>query len=392
MNIEIISTGDEVLTGFIVDTNASYLANKLLDIGLYVKRQNTVSDNINDIENILKERSMQSDLIFVNGGLGPTSDDNTNLACANVLGVNQELNTMWLNRIKFWHSQRNRDMPDTNIKQAMLPKGAILIDNKNGTACGFMIKINKALCIFTPGVPSEFKQMLHDTILPYIEKHFVKNTNKFFVKRLFLFGVSESSLAKRLDSYKFDKSITIGYRAYYPTLELKLICNNTKDYIYKETLELIRKEVYSYLICEDELDLELKLKNKLKDKKIYIYDNLTNGLLGFDLEKELNVSLSLNTKSQNFDIFSFIENKDNNFVINLINIENKDKCEFKIELYLDYKKIAFYHGTLNPTLKNKLLDTLNLFTKTFIYKSLYKNKMIKPDVCTTIKCDLEPNI
>ncbi len=388
MNIEIISTGDEVLTGFIVDTNASYLANKLLDMGLYVKRQNTVSDNIHDIEQILEERSLKSDLIFVNGGLGPTSDDNTNLACANVLGVEQELNTMWLNRIKHWHTIRNRDMPETNIKQAMLPKGATLIDNKNGTACGFMIKVNKALCIFTPGVPSEFKQMLHDTILPYIKEHFVDNINKSFVKRLFLFGVSESALAKRLDVYKFDKSITIGYRAYYPTLELKLICNNTKDSIYKETLDIIKNEVLSYLICEDELDLELKIKDKIQDKNVYIYDNLTNGLLGFDLAKELNISLSLNTKSQDFDIFSFIKDKDNSFVINLLHIENKDKCEFKIELYLDNKKIALYHATLEATLKNKLLDTLNLIIKTFIYKNLYSKKMIEPDVCTTLKCDL----
>lgn len=388
MNIEIISTGDEVLTGFIVDTNASYLANKLLDMGLYVKRQNTVSDNIHDIEQILEERSLKSDLIFVNGGLVPTSDDNTNLACANVLGVEQELNTMWLNRIKHWHTIRNRDMPETNIKQAMLPKGATLIDNKNGTACGFMIKVNKALCIFTPGVPSEFKQMLHDTILPYIKEHFVDNINKSFVKRLFLFGVSESALAKRLDVYKFDKSITIGYRAYYPTLELKLICNNTKDSIYKETLDIIKNEVLSYLICEDELDLELKIKDKIQDKNVYIYDNLTNGLLGFDLAKELNISLSLNTKSQDFDIFSFIKDKDNSFVINLLHIENKDKCEFKIELYLDNKKIALYHATLEATLKNKLLDTLNLIIKTFIYKNLYSKKMIEPDVCTTLKCDL----
>ena len=145
MNIEIIATGDEIITGFVVDTNSAWLCQQLLDLGIQVKRRNTVGDKLEDIFKVISERSKVADIIIVNGGLGPTSDDNTTQAAAQAAGLELEKYEAWLNKITQYYAIQGKQMSETNIKQAMLPKGAEIIDNPIGTACGFKLKINNAL-------------------------------------------------------------------------------------------------------------------------------------------------------------------------------------------------------------------------------------------------------
>lgn len=166
MIIEIITTGDEVLTGFTVDTNASWLSQQLLENGWQVRRRQTVGDRMDDLTDVLHERSLIADVIIFNGGLGPTSDDKTTDAVSEVAHVPQELNEGWLANMELKFANRGRAMPISNRKQAMLPQGATVLDNPIGTACGFKLKINNAVCYFTPGVPNEFKQMVQQQIIP----------------------------------------------------------------------------------------------------------------------------------------------------------------------------------------------------------------------------------
>src|SRR5437762_8295335 len=137
MRIEIICTGDEVLTGRIVNTNFSYMTQRLEDVGLSVKWETTVGDDRESLLHAFKQAGERADAVIVNGGLGPTVDDLSQEIAAQAAGVELELNQQWLATMESYFMRRSRVMPPNNKKQAMLPSGAEVLDNPVGTACGF---------------------------------------------------------------------------------------------------------------------------------------------------------------------------------------------------------------------------------------------------------------
>lgn len=170
INVEMLSTGDEVLHGQIIDTNAARLADLFFEQGLPLTRRNTVGDNLESLVNVLRERSERCDVLIVNGGLGPTSDDLSALAAATAKGEGPVLHEAWLAQMeRFFLRAWPRDGP-SNRKQAEIPASAELIDNPVGTACGFAVQLNRCLMFFTPGVPSEFKVMVEQQILPRLRR------------------------------------------------------------------------------------------------------------------------------------------------------------------------------------------------------------------------------
>jgi competence/damage-inducible protein CinA-like protein len=166
MRIEIICTGDEVLTGKIVNTNFSYMSQKLEDVGLAVQWETTVGDNREELLRAFQLAGQRADAVIVNGGLGPTVDDLSQEVAAQAAGVDLVLHEGWLARMEEMFQRRSRIMPPNNRKQAMLPATAEMIDNPVGTACGFAIDIGKARFFFTPGVPRELRRMLEEQIIP----------------------------------------------------------------------------------------------------------------------------------------------------------------------------------------------------------------------------------
>jgi molybdenum cofactor synthesis domain-containing protein len=153
MRIEIICTGDEVLTGKITNTNFSYMAQKLEDAGLSVHWGTTVGDDRESLLAAFQLASTRADAVIVNGGLGPTVDDLSQEIAARAAGVELVLHEAWLARMEDFFARRTRTMPPNNVKQAMLPATAEMIDNPIGTACGFALDIGRARFFFTPGVP-----------------------------------------------------------------------------------------------------------------------------------------------------------------------------------------------------------------------------------------------
>src|SRR5437667_10406733 len=144
MRIEIICTGDEVLTGKIVNSNFSYMSTRLEDVGHSVSWETTVGD---DRENLLRAFQLaaeRADAVIVNGGLGPTIDDLSQEVAAKAAGCELALNEAWLARMEDFFKRRSRIMPPNNTKQAMLPATAEVIDTPIGTACGFAVGIGKA--------------------------------------------------------------------------------------------------------------------------------------------------------------------------------------------------------------------------------------------------------
>lgn len=221
MKIEMICTGEEVLSGQIVDTNAAWFANELMQQGIEIQRRVTVGDRLEDLAEVFIERSHHADVILVNGGLGPTSDDLSAEAMAHAKGEPLVENAEWRQRIEGWYRRARRTMNPSNLKQAMLPQSAIMVDNPVGTACGFRVKLNRAWLFFTPGVPSEFKHMVHGQFLPFLRESFppVEATT---LTKLLTFGAGESQLASKLDVLQVPQSITVGYRSSLPHVEIKL--------------------------------------------------------------------------------------------------------------------------------------------------------------------------
>src|ERR1700758_2900339 len=224
MRIEIICTGDEVLTGKIVNTNFSYMTQKLEDFGLSVSWGTTVGDDREELLAAFRLSADRADAVIVNGGLGPTVDDLSQEIAARAAGVELVLNEDWLQRMEDFFRRRNRVMSENNKKQAMLPSTAEIIDNPIGTACGFALDIGRGRFFFTPGVPRELRRMLEEQIIPRLLARSGKQT-AIFLKRFHSYGLGEShvdSLLTGVEELVPDGSVKLGFRAHYPQLETKL--------------------------------------------------------------------------------------------------------------------------------------------------------------------------
>nr|WP_318409925.1 CinA family nicotinamide mononucleotide deamidase-related protein [Photobacterium leiognathi] len=221
IEITMISTGEEVLLGDITDTNAAWLSRYLFEQGLTMTRRVTIGDHCERLAKEIESCSLNSDIVIVNGGLGPTSDDLTAVAAAMAANVGLEQSDHWVAEMKAKYEKLNREMPAANLKQAMLPEGAELIDNPVGTACGFAIKLNRSWIFFTPGVPSEFKIMVKDQILPRLQAKYPANQS-LHCFRLFTYGLSESSISDAFQHLTLSQGYEIGYRSSLPFIEVKL--------------------------------------------------------------------------------------------------------------------------------------------------------------------------
>lgn len=221
MRLEMISTGEEVLSGQIVDTNAAWFSDSMMNLGIELTRRSTVGDRLDDLIQLFHERSQHADLILVNGGLGPTSDDLSAEAAARALGVELQEHTGWREHLEAWFRQRGRTMPQSNLKQCLLPAGATLVDNPSGSAPGFRLKLNNAWLFFTPGVPFEFKQMVTAEFIPFMQREFGSGLETRLSK-LLTFGHGESSLADMITPLPVPDGITLGYRPSPPHVEIKI--------------------------------------------------------------------------------------------------------------------------------------------------------------------------
>lgn len=250
IKIEMLSTGDEVLYGQIVDTNAAWLSDFLFEEGITITSRHTVGDDLLTLVETLQERSLHNDILIVNGGLGPTSDDLSAQAAAQANNESLILHEEWLKTLERYFLNRGRVMPATNIKQAMLPQSATLIDNPIGTACGFKMQLNHCLLFFTPGVPSEFKAMVRNSILSEIKANYPITESKLCY-RLTTMGRTESDLGQAIETtVKLPDSITVGYRAAMPIIELKLTGPESKKIEMDNIWQKIKAIVADNLLYE----------------------------------------------------------------------------------------------------------------------------------------------
>ena len=286
INVEMLSTGDEVLHGQIIDTNAAWLADLFFEQGLPLTRRNTVGDNLESLVNILRERSEHADVLIVNGGLGPTGDDLSALAAATAKGEGLVLHEAWLAQMERFFSERGRVMAPSNRKQAEIPASAELVDNPVGTACGFAVKLNRCLMFFTPGVPSEFKVMVEQQILPRLRARFTLPEPPLCL-RLTTFGRSESDLAQSLDSLPLPPGVSMGYRSSMPIIELKLTGPATQKEAMLALWPEVQRVAGESLIFEGTEGLPAQIARTLKSRQLSVTlsEQFTGGLLALQLSR-----------------------------------------------------------------------------------------------------------
>jgi len=278
MKLEMICTGEEVLAGQIVDTNAAWLGNQLMDAGFEMQRRTTVGDRLADLKEVFQERSERADIILVNGGLGPTADDLSAQAMAAAMGVELVENKVWRRTLEDWFEQRNIALSESNLKQARLPDGAQMIENPVGTACGFRVKLNRAWLFFTPGVPHEFKRMVDEQFIPFVREQ-VQSDAQVNVTKLLTIGIGESEMAQRLEHSDWPAGLTLGYRSYTPYLELKLIARDVSESQQQMAIKKAQKILGNGVVALNQETLAAEVHRLLRDTKhtLAIAESLTGG-------------------------------------------------------------------------------------------------------------------
>ena len=285
MRIEVICTGDEVLTGKTINTNFSMISQKLEDVGLAVQWETTVGDDRDNLLLAFQLAGQRADAVIVNGGLGPTVDDLSQEIAAKAAGVELLLDESWVTRMEEYFRSRGRVMPPNNRKQAMLPAGAELIDNPIGTACGFALTIGKARFMFTPGVPREVRRMIDDQVIPRLLS-MAGTQSTIFLKRFHSFGLGESRVDAMLagvEALAPEGSVKLGFRAHYPQLETKLAVRGRDLAEVRRQLEPVEAEVRrrlgNFILAEDDQTLEGNLLRTMieRNASLAVVETFTGG-------------------------------------------------------------------------------------------------------------------
>ena len=285
MRITVLSIGDELLRGEIVDTNFAHIAARCYDIGLPVEAHHTAGDDTEAIAAALGELTASSDALIVTGGLGPTSDDLTAAAAAQACGMALERNEAALAHLKAMAGRFGGDLPPANEKQALIPAGAGLVPNPLGTACGFSVDLSGCRCFFLPGVPREMARMVDETVLP--ELLALNREPRVFRTRVFtVFGPSEAELGARLEGALPGRGdVTIAYCVSFPEILVKLRAAGGSEAAVEAALDaaakVMRPLLGEDLVAEGDEGLDAALARLLRERGVTLSlaESCTGGLL-----------------------------------------------------------------------------------------------------------------
>ena len=200
MKIGLITIGDELLIGQTVNTNATWLGQEFSQLGVSIYKSTTIQDEQEEIIHALNDYMDCVDLIIITGGLGPTKDDITKETLADYFDSKLEMDQETLTHIENFFKERGREMVESNVQQAMLPKDATILKNNNGTAAGMWFKKNEKVVVSLPGVPYEMKALISEEIIPRIQKKF--GIQELYHQTLMTQGIGESFLAEQIESWE----------------------------------------------------------------------------------------------------------------------------------------------------------------------------------------------
>jgi len=286
MKIAIITTGDEVMSGNVVDTNAAYLSDKCWMKGHEVVWRFSVCDKTDDIASACKLAADKADVVFVTGGLGATADDITLEAAAKAFGKKMIYHDDIWRGIQSFFKEIGRECTENNKRQAYLPEGGKALKNTVGTAPGVQVKLGGAIFFFLPGVPKELYQIFGDSIDVWLEK----NSTKGIYRERFLkcFGIPEASLDERLKGVDL-AGCRLSFRVSFPEIKLKLVVRAASkakaDAAILKAEKNIRTRVDEFIFGSGEETLESVVGKLLANKKLKLAsaESCTGGLIASKL-------------------------------------------------------------------------------------------------------------
>lgn len=287
----IISTGDELTTGRVVDTNANYLAQRLLEAGVELAAVLTVGDVPERLEWVWRTAIELADLVISTGGIGPTADDLTTEAVARVAGKTLVFSEETAARMRRFFAALGHTMPENNLKQALIPADAAIIPNPVGTAPGYRLKLARngrsVHLVVLPGVPREMKSMMEATVVPWLVAS--RDTDTVFATRTFqTFGLSESALDEMVSGLVRPEEGRLSFRASFPQISVRVTVEDRADVAERRVEELaerIRARVGPYAYAEGETTMEELVGRLFAEKNLTmaVAESCTGGLIAHRL-------------------------------------------------------------------------------------------------------------
>ncbi|AZR72562.1 competence/damage-inducible protein A [Anoxybacter fermentans] len=286
MKAEIICVGTELLLGDIINTNATWLANQLKDLGIDLYYISTVGDNRRRMEEVFKTAYQRSDLVIITGGLGPTEDDLTREVVSAVTGRRLRFYQELADQINEKFKKFKRKMTPNNLRQAYLPEGAEVIKNRVGTAPGLYLKVNNTIFVALPGVPREMKINFTEEVLPRLKKE-LPEKGIILSRLLRICGIGESAMEEKVkDIIQNQSNPTIaplaGNSEVYLKVTAKAASKKEAEALLKDTVDQLYQRLGMYIYGENDETLELVVGKILKKHglKLAIAESCTGGLIG----------------------------------------------------------------------------------------------------------------
>lgn len=281
---EIVTVGSELLTGMIVNTNAAFIGEKLMEAGLDVKWVTSVGDNEEDILHALEIAESRASVIVITGGLGPTHDDITKKTVAHYFRSKLVFDPVLYDSIKARFKMMGRRMPPSNRSQAFIPDNAERLPNLVGSALGLLFIQGDNLFFILPGVPSEMKLMMMDSVIPRIKQ--LKDRSVIRVQVIRTADIFESKISQKLEGFqKLFPQVKLAYLPRLPGVDLRLVATGQKkkDCVnaIKRAEEYIHQRVGKYIYGSNDESLEQSVAELLIRKKqtLSIAESCTGGLI-----------------------------------------------------------------------------------------------------------------
>ena len=249
MKVEILTIGDEVVRGEIVDSNKALIAQRLLELDLECQYQASVRDDPADMQAAFRLAIQRSDLVIVSGGLGPTRDDITAEVLSETLGRELELDQDSLDLMRRFFARVGREMVETNRKQAFFPSGADILANPEGTAPGFSVEEQGTIFFCLPGVPRELARMLDEQVFPRVEARLegMGQVVRIRTRMLRTFGMGESTLEKELSGIARDGDVELAFRTSFPDNFLRVMARGSSVEEADLKIESVAKQIRELL-------------------------------------------------------------------------------------------------------------------------------------------------
>ncbi|HEY8515950.1 MAG TPA: competence/damage-inducible protein A [Candidatus Binatia bacterium] len=298
--VVILSTGDELTTGKIADTNAQWIADRCVSLGLDVVAVLTVGDYRERIAWAWERAFELGDLVISTGGLGPTIDDLTTETVARVLGVGLRFDEPSAEKIRQLFARLGRAMPENNLRQAQIPEGAVIVENALGTAPGYRVSCERRIpgpdgtmvtvprhLVVLPGVPREMKPMFDEQVVPWIRE--LRGSKTVLAVRIFqTFGMSESALDEAVSRIITPDEARVGFRASFPQISVKLVVRDLPGAAERRLEELsarLHETLGPVIFAEGDTTMEAATGAALRARgaTLAVAESCSGGLIGHRL-------------------------------------------------------------------------------------------------------------